>query len=235
MDALARVISVNTARPRVVPYTDAAGSLTGIGKRPVTGPVEVAAPGPRGSGGSGLAGDAVCDLRFHGGADQAVYAYAREDLDDWERRLGHALPDGSFGENLTTTGYDLNSALIGERWRIGWRLVLEVTSARIPCRTFAGWLDENGADATGWVRRFTRAARPGPFLRVITPGPVAAGDPVTVLSRPDHEVSVSYLFRAMTTEPALLPRALEAAGDTMNATYAEVIRQRLATPDPAAP
>jgi MOSC domain-containing protein YiiM len=233
MDAPARVISVNTSRPRVVPYTDAAGGLTGIGKRPVAGPVEVAAPGPRGAGGSGLAGDAVCDLRFHGGDDQAVYAYAREDLDHWQRQLGRPLPDGCFGENLTTTGYDLNSALIGERWRIGARLVLEVTSGRIPCRTFAGWLDENGADATGWVKRFTHAARPGPFLRVVTPGPVAAGDPLTVLSRPGHEVSVAYLFRAMTTAPELLPRALEAAGDAMNAAYAEAIRHRLAAPDPA--
>ena len=91
--------------------------MTGIDKQPVPGPVRVAAPGPKGIGGSGLAGDAVCHKRHHGGDDQAVYAVAREDLDDWERELGRTLPAGSFGENLTTQGVDVSGALIGERWR----------------------------------------------------------------------------------------------------------------------
>ena len=42
--------------------------------------------------------------KHHGGDDQAVYAYAREDLDDWEVRLRRVLGDGNFGENLTTVG-----------------------------------------------------------------------------------------------------------------------------------
>ncbi|MCL2554600.1 MAG: MOSC domain-containing protein [Actinomycetia bacterium] len=216
------VISVNLGRATAVPYTAAPGGLTGIGKRPAEGPVQVAVPGPRGAAGSGLAGDAVCDLRVHGGDDQAVYAYAREDLDRWERELDRTLTPGMFGENLTTTGIDVNEALIGERWRIGGQVELEVTSGRIPCRTFAGWLD-----VSGWVKRFTQEARPGPFFRVLTPGPIKAGDPITVLSRPDHEVTVAFLFRAMTTEPGLLPRVM-AAEDTLNASYAEDIRARLA-------
>jgi MOSC domain-containing protein YiiM len=217
------VLSVNRSRPTAVPYTDAKGGMTGIDKRPVRGPVAVTVPGPRGQAGSGVAGDAVCDWRFHGGTDQAVYAYAREDLDDWEGELGRDLAPGAFGENLTTRGIDVNAALIGERWRIGSEVVLEVTSGRIPCRTFAGWLD-----AAGWVKRFTRRARPGPFFRVVTAGAVAAGDPIAVLSRPDHEVTVSFLFRAMTTEPELLERAMAATEDVLNVTYAESIRTRLA-------
>jgi MOSC domain-containing protein YiiM len=219
---MSRVLSVNVARPLSVPYTDATGGVTGIDKRPMAGPVAVAAPGPRGAAGSGVAGDAVCDLRFHGGDDQAVYAYGREDLDRWEGELGRTLAAGAFGENLTTSGIDVNSALIGERWRIGSQVVLEVTSARIPCRTFAGWLDEQG-----WVKRFTQLALPGAYFRVVVGGPVAADDPVTVLSKPDHEVSVAFVFRAMTNEPELLTRAM-AARDTMNATYLERIRERLA-------
>lgn len=99
-----RLLSVNLGRPRAVPYTDQAEGVTGIDKRPVEGPVRVAAPGPKGVGGSGLAGDAVCELRHHGGNDQAVYAFAREDLDEWERELGRSLANGCFGENLTTAG-----------------------------------------------------------------------------------------------------------------------------------
>ncbi|KOG89686.1 MOSC domain-containing protein [Streptomyces varsoviensis] len=203
------LLTVNTGRPKIVEYTDWDAG-TGIDKRPAEGPVAVAAPGPKGTAGSGVAGDAVCDLRHHGGDDQAVYAYAREDLDFWERELGREIAPGTFGENLTTVGIDVSGALVGERWRVGPDLLLEVTSPRIPCRTFAGWLREKG-----WVRRFTQATLPGAYLRVLEAGEIRAGDPVELVHRPDHEVSVAFLFRALTTERELLPRVL-AAGDALH-------------------
>ncbi|MBW1602392.1 MOSC domain-containing protein [Streptomyces sp. JJ66] len=207
-----RVLSVNLGSLRSSAHTGAPGGLTGIGKEPVSGPVRVSAPGPKGSGGSGLAGDAIGDLRHHGGDEQAVYAYAREDLDAWERELGRELAPGAFGENLTTTGLRTGEAVLGERWRIGGALVLQVSSVRIPCRTFAGHLG-----ARGWVKRFTEAAVPGPYLRVVEPGEVRAGDAIEVVHRPAHEVTVSLLFRALTTEPGLWERAA-AAGDDLPAT-----------------
>ncbi|OIJ67455.1 MOSC domain-containing protein [Streptomyces mangrovisoli] len=201
------LLSVNLGRARAVPYTDQPDGLTGIDKRPADGPVRVAAPGPKGSAGSGLAGDAVCDTRHHGGDDQAVYAVAREDLDDWARELGRPLDNGSFGENLTTAGLDVSGALIGERWRVGAEVVLEVTSGRIPCRTFQSHLGEQG-----WVKRFTRKGAPGAYLRVISPGEIRAGDPIEVVHRPDHDVTVALQFRAVTTERTLLPRLVAAGG-----------------------
>ncbi|MFF9912192.1 MOSC domain-containing protein [Streptomyces sp. NPDC013457] len=202
-----KVLSVNVGRAMAVEYTDAPSGTTGIDKRPVEGPVRVEAPGPRGVGASGLAGDSVCDLRFHGGNDRAVSAFAREDMDAWERELGRPLANGSFGENLTTLGLDVNGALIGERWRVGPEVVLEVTGGRIPCRTFAGFVGEKG-----WVRRFMgSAAGPGALLRVIGPGAFTVGDPVEVVRRPDHDITVSLLHRAVTTERSLLPRTLAAA------------------------
>ncbi|MDG9705583.1 MOSC domain-containing protein [Streptomyces sp. DH37] len=214
-----RLLSVNLARPRSAGYTNAPGGVTGIDKRPADGPVPVAAPVP-GGGGGGLAGDVIGDRRFHGGGDQAVYAFAREDLDGWERVLGHELPNGAFGENLTTAGADVNGALVGERWRVGPDVVLEVSCSRTPCRTFAGRLEEMGISPAergeGWMRTFTRAAAPGAYLRVVEPGEIRAGDRIEVLHRPDHEVTVSFLFRALTTERTLLPRVL-AAGDALAA------------------
>ncbi|MER8085348.1 MOSC domain-containing protein [Streptomyces sp. NPDC058316] len=200
-----KLLTVNMGRPKTVDYTDAPGGATGIDKRPVDGPVRVTDPGPKGTGGSGLAGDAVCDLRHHGGSDQAVYAFAREELDAWERELGRPLPNGAFGENLTTSGLDVSGAKIGERWRIGPELVLEVASSRIPCRTFAAHLDERG-----WVKRFTRAAAPGAYLRVVEPGSIRAGDPVEIVHRPGHDVTVDLEFRATTTRRELLPELLAA-------------------------
>ncbi|MFD8634191.1 MOSC domain-containing protein [Streptomyces sp. NPDC059533] len=213
------LISVNLGRATAVDYTDAEGGLTGHGKRPVTGPVRVFAPGPRATGlGSGLEGDAVCDRRHHGGDHQAVYAYAREDLDWWEGELGRELPGGIFGENLTTSGIDVSGALIGDRWRVGPDLVLEVASARIPCRTFQGALGEHA-----WVKRFTQATRPGAYLRVIEEGRVSPGDPVEIVHRPDHDVTVSLWFRAFTTERDLMVRTL-AAGAAMEPEAHERVR-----------
>jgi MOSC domain-containing protein YiiM len=180
-------------------------TLTGIDKQPVEGPVMVRPVRAKGLGMVGLAGDKVFDVRNHGGPDMAVYAYAREDLDDWATQLGRPLSSGMFGENLTTEGADPNGALIGERWRIGADLILEVSSPRIPCGTFQGWLDQ-----AGWIKRFTLAARPGAYFRVIESGPVQAGDPIEIVSRPDHDVTVSVSFRALTIEPDLLPRLLVA-------------------------
>ncbi|MDQ0794487.1 MOSC domain-containing protein [Streptomyces sp. B1I3] len=211
-----KLLSVNLGRPTASPNTDGPGGVTGIDKRPADGPVTVTDPGPKGTGGSGLAGDAVCDLRHHGGSDQAVYAFAREELDAWEKELGRPLPNGTFGENLTTLGLPVSDARIGERWRIGGGVVLEVTAGRIPCRTFAGHLDEKG-----WVKRFTRAAATGAYLRVVEPGTIRAGDPVEIVHRPDHEVTAALQFRAVTTERELLPLLL-AAGEAL---HPEALRQ----------
>src|SRR5215468_4872587 len=201
---MATVVSVNLGRAQ--PTEHSSMGVTGIDKRPVTGPIEVRAPGTKRAGlGSGLVGDAICDRRYHGGDDQAVYAYAREDLDTWEAGLGRALGNGCFGENLTTAQLDITQAVVGERWRIGDALVLEVSSPRIPCRTFAGWLAEHG-----WIRRFTLAVRPGAYLRVVAPGSVGPGDAIAVVHRPAHGVTIGVVFRALTREPLLLARVLAA-------------------------
>jgi MOSC domain-containing protein YiiM len=185
------VLSVNLAHVRPNPSKDAAD--TGIDKRPTDQPVLVRAPGPReGGAGSGLVGDSIGDRSVHGGDDQAVYAYAREDLDRWAAYLGRELGNGSFGENLTTRGVDVNGARIGERWRIGDELELEVTDPRVPCATFRGWIDRRG-----WLREFTLAAVPGTYLRVVAPGTVRAGDRVVVSHRPEPGATVAEVFRSI--------------------------------------
>lgn len=181
--------------------------MTGIDKRPADGAVAVRAPGPMHGGlGSGLVGDTIGNQLVHGGDDQAVYAYAREDLDDWQSELDREIANGVFGENLTTTGVDVTNSVIGERWRVGSDgLELEVSRPRIPCRTFAAWLEING-----WIKTFTRTAIPGAYLRLVTPGTVRAGDEIVVTERPDHDVTVGIVFRALTLEPQLLREILRA-------------------------
>ena len=214
-----KLLSVNVGQPRPNPWKEM--KRTGIDKRPVDGPVMVTPPRAKGLGMVGLAGDRVYDVRNHGGPDQAVYAYAREDLDFWAAQLGRPLGNGVFGENLTTEGIDVNGALIGERWRIGPEVILEASGPRIPCGTFQGWLAQ-----AGWIKRFTQAARPGSYLRVIEPGEISAGDPVEVVHRPEHDVSVALCFRALTLEPELLPRLL--AADALPRDVRELAHRRIA-------
>lgn len=177
---------------------------TGIDKQPISH-LDVHDPGPREEGGrSGVAGDFIGDLVHHGGREQAVYLFAREELDHWQRDLGRSLAPGSFGENITTAGLDVDAALIGTRWRIG-TAVLEVTGPRIPCRTFAWALDEKG-----WVKRFTQRARSGAYTAVVQPGRIAAGDEIGLERLPEHDISVIDVFGAFTTDRKALRRVVDA-------------------------
>jgi MOSC domain-containing protein YiiM len=184
----------------------AKAGVSGIDKRPVAGPVHVATPA---AGFSGVSGDTVCAKAHHGGPGQAVYAFAREDLDWWEDRLGRVLPNGIFGENITTIGLDMTRSRLGERWQIGEELVLAVTAPRVPCANFAVWMNERG-----WLKDFRDRARPGAYLRVIVPGTAQEGDAIEVVHRPDHDVDVGLCFRALTGNRGLLPELL-AAGDDL--------------------
>lgn len=181
------VLSVNATTLRPV---RGLARRSGISKKPVPR-VEVRDPGPKHDGlGSGVVGDEIGNRRHHGGEAQAVYAFAREELDWWEHELGRSLPAGMFGENLTTTGLDVDAARVGERWRVGTSL-LEVCGPRVPCVTFAAHMGEQR-----WVKRFAARERVGAYLAVVEAGVIEPGDPIEVVERPDHELTVPMLFRA---------------------------------------
>jgi len=184
----ATVRSVNAAVPEPVPGLK---RPSGIRKRPVER-IEVRDPGPkRGGLGSGVVGDAIISRKHHGGETQAVYAVAREELDWWGEQLDRELADGMFGENLTTTGLDVDGAEMGEQWRVG-ETVLEVCGPRVPCATFAKHMAERA-----WVRRFAERGRTGAYLAVREPGSITAGDVVEVVHRPGHGLTVPMFFRAL--------------------------------------
>jgi MOSC domain-containing protein YiiM len=184
----ARVLSINiTSIVHQGEWTGSEGR-TGIDKRSVVGSVEFK--------NNGVAGDRIIDTNVHGGYDQAVYAYAREDAQWWEKVIGEEIPAGKFGENLTTEGIDVNAAFVGEQWKIG-SVILEVSQPRIPCRVFAGFWKR----AT-LIKDFTQAGRPGAYLRIIQEGTAQAGDAIEVIYKPDHNVSISDLFSAKSGERA---------------------------------
>ncbi|GAB2665957.1 MOSC domain-containing protein [Gordonia jinhuaensis] len=192
--ATGRVLAVCAASTDVVL---AGVGASGIDKRPLDGARRVED--------LGLVDDHVVDHKHHGGIDQAVYAYSELEARRWADELGRELPPGWFGENLRIEGIETTDAIVGERWRVGDEVILEATIPRIPCRTFAEWARE-----AHWVKRFMDRADLGTYLLVRTPGSVAAGDRVEVISRPSHGVRVRDL--ATGTDPDKLRDLLAQGG-----------------------
>ncbi len=183
---------------RLLPDSGTVG-VTAIDKRPVDTPLRVRP--------LGLYGDVQADRKHHGGATKALYAYADEDAQVWADVLARDIPPGLFGENLRTAGLDVSGAEIGELWRIGDDLVVEVTCPRMPCAVFQRRMGERQ-----WVRRFTEAGMPGAYLRVVHSGTIAAGDPIVVVSRPGHGVTVASWFTAADAHQSAALDAAERAG-----------------------
>ena len=178
----ARIISVNVGAIKDI---EVAGrpNRSAIDKRRVRGRVF--------AGKLGLTGDQQADREHHGGPEQALYAYAREDLDWWTEQKGNEQPNGGFGENLTTSGLDVDDAPVGSVWQLGPDVIVQVTAPRIPCQVFKTWTGE-----PQWVKRFAAAGRPGAYLRVLTEGELGAGDSIEILSEPEVRVTVAESMRA---------------------------------------
>lgn len=174
--------------------------VTAIDKRPAEGPVKVHR--------LGLQGDIQANRVHHGGPDQALYAYAQQDADYWSRELGRDLPPGSFGENLRVAGIDVTGAVIGERWRIGLDVEVEVTSPRTPCATFQRRMRE-----PHFVKRFTEEGRVGTYLRVIRTGTIQAGDHIHRLYVPRHGITVGRWFSEPDAESMEALRDADADGE----------------------
>jgi MOSC domain-containing protein YiiM len=184
---------------------------TAIDKRAVAGPVAV--------GELGLDGDRQCDTRHHGGPDRALYAYASEDAAWWAEELGRDVPPGLFGDNLTTSGLDVTGARIGERWRIGGPdgVLVEVRMPRTPCDNLSARM----GDPT-FHKRFAASRRVGAYLKVLRPGAIAAGDPIAIDFRPEHELTIGgYLDRP---DPAAMRGVLDSGVDLADKVRRRAVR-----------
>lgn len=175
-----KLLSVNRALPRTLEI-NGKPVTTGIYKEPVPGPIRVEK--------LGLKGDGQADLTVHGGEHQAVYAYPSEHYSFWEAELSlPPCPPGTFGENLTVSGLMETDVHIGDLFRIGG-IVLQATSARIPCFKLGHKLDR-----PDMLKAFLHSGRSGFYFRVVEEGSISAGDPVEVIARDPLAVSVRKLL-----------------------------------------
>ncbi len=175
-----KILSVNIGQEQTQPK-GAVLETTGIYKVPSSGPVRITT--------LGIPGDFICDQKFHGGPDQAVYLYGAPDYAWWSEQLGEELAPGTFGENLTVGDFESAGYHIGDRLRIG-SVILEFTAPRTPCSTLAARMRD-----PMFVKKYRRAERPGMYCRVIQEGTLQAGETAELLPYAGEAVSGIELFR----------------------------------------
>ncbi|MCY4130668.1 MAG: MOSC domain-containing protein [Gammaproteobacteria bacterium] len=156
-------------------------SLTGICKASRTGPIKITT--------LGVMGDAVCDKKFHGGPDQAVYVYGGEDYAYWANSNGLDLEPGTFGDNLTISELSSLSVYVGDRFQID-EVLLEATAPRIPCATLGQRMEDPKFPVA-----FRKSQRSGFYCRVIEEGILEAGSDVTHVPTTDsNPLSIVDMF-----------------------------------------
>lgn len=105
----------------------------------------------------------------HGGDwHRQVSLLAIEEIEKMNRK-GFDVKPGSFAENLCTRDFDLSSASIGKRLRVGGSIILEVTQIGKECHTRCAVYNKIGDCIM---------PEQGVFTRVITGGVVKPGDSI---------------------------------------------------------
>ncbi|MEO7634329.1 MAG: MOSC domain-containing protein [Sphingomicrobium sp.] len=187
---IGHVLSVQVGRIAPLGLT---GQPSAFIKRPVTGPVEVAA--------LGIVGDEQADQVNHGGLEKAVYAYSNEHYCAWTADFPEHADKwvaGGVGENLTVEGLRDADLCVGDVHGIG-SAALIVCQPRQPCNTFALRFNDKRL-----LRAMVRNGRAGWYYRVLRSGSLQAGDAIRLEHRPNPDFRFSRLveianFRNATT------------------------------------
>jgi ferredoxin-NADP reductase/MOSC domain-containing protein YiiM len=161
---VAVLLSVNVGLPKNVAWQ---------GKTVYTGVWKEQVAGPRMARRLNIDGDGQGDLNGHGGEQRAVLVYQIASYRYWQRYFGRDdFTYGQFGENLTVDGLPDDEVCIGDRYRVG-QAEFEVTQPRVTCYRVGLRLGEPELPAL-----LVAHHRPGFYMRVITEGPVQAGDAI---------------------------------------------------------
>ncbi|GIZ37174.1 hypothetical protein CKM354_000063200 [Cercospora kikuchii] len=195
----------NIAREPILNLESAPLPLPGIvlqlrtGKKQAFGPTQSAinklqVEGSIFAGKTGLDGDEHV-YKHHGGIDRAIHQYNPDHYADWraEDPPAPALFDiGGFGENLTTTNMNEENVCVGDLYRLGENIILQVSEPRNPCHKLDIRFKWPRA-----LKRIQRTGRVGWNFRVLETGYVKKGDTISLLERPHPKWSIMNVQRAI--------------------------------------
>jgi MOSC domain-containing protein YiiM len=138
----------------------------------------------------GFRGDASAEPVHHT-ADKAIHLFADENYSLVEARLGVALPQPAFGENLIATGIREEHVYVGDEFQVG-ESVACVTQPTERCKTIG-----RSIGSPKILRVLHELEVCGFYARVVKPGRGAAGDPLILRHRPQSAWSIKRLHQLM--------------------------------------
>ena len=173
----------------------------------------------------GLVGDEQADRKNHGGPGKALLVYAVEHYAD-PSSPAYRVPVGSLGENVSTRGLAETDVRIGDVFSLGETLV-QVSQPRRPCYKMAA---RHGLRQL--PLRMQDAGHTGYYLRVLVPGEVETGQPMTLQRRAAHGVTVAEVNRVLNVDKRDLQGAafVLTAGADLPEAWRTTLEQRLADP-----
>ncbi len=175
-----KVISVNLGKRESVIWKNKTYE-TGIYKFPVDEPVFL--------GENNVEKDEIIDRKFHGGIEQAVYAYGVNHYDFWKNLYPKLnFNYGIFGENLTVTDLWEENIFVGDVYKLG-KTLLEVTKPREPCIKLGIRFNDPKV-----IKQFWETTKSGVYFKVLKTGFVQSGDEFILHKKSNNTPSIAEVF-----------------------------------------
>lgn len=133
--------------------------------------------------------DAVVDRKYHGGIDQAVYAYSEHHYAYWKK----LYPDldwryGMFGENLTISNLEETKIYVGTQYKLG-EAVLEVTKSRQPCMKLGLVFGTQKI-----VKQFWNSTKCGVYFKILQIGKVKVSDELILIKENGNSLTIAEVY-----------------------------------------
>lgn len=176
-----KVVSVNIGKKEKLIYKGEE-IITGILKYPVSKSISL--------GKEDVVKDVVVDRRYHGGEDQAVYAYSENHYNYWKE----LFPDldwhfGMFGENLTISDLDETEICVGNVYKLG-ETIIEVTKPRTPCKKLGIVFKTQH-----FLKQFWNTTKSGVYFKVIKIGEVAVNDKLILINKAKSSPTIAEVYK----------------------------------------
>lgn len=175
-----KVVSVNIGAKKTVNYKGRTIE-TGIFKQSVNYPIFL--------GKEDVNKDAVIDRRYHGGIDQAVYAYSENHYKYWKELYPNLdWRYGMFGENLTISNLEETAIQVGNIYKVG-EVLLEVTKPRQPCMKLGIVFGTQK-----FLKQFWNSTKSGIYFKVLQTGNVAVNDVLLLVNKSKNSLTIAEVY-----------------------------------------
>ncbi|CAI8341508.1 MAG: Uncharacterised protein [Flavobacterium sp. SCGC AAA160-P02] len=136
-------------------------------------------------------GDAICDRKYHGGVNQAVYGYSERHYHYWKECYPNiAWQYGMFGENLTIDDLEETKTHVGDTYSIG-ECIVEATKQRDPCLKLGVRFNDMNI-----IKQFWNTTMCGVYFKILQTGKVMVGDEFKLIKKCPENPTIADLYIA---------------------------------------